>query len=70
LRDRLKFIFPATKDERSTLLEILACVHVLQALAEDRPSLGGRHDWHFIAEWRGEDKFNHERVKEIFGTWL
>jgi hypothetical protein len=68
LRDRLKLVFPSTKEERGTLLEILACVHILQA--GDRASSRGASDWTFIAEWRGEDRFNQERVKEIFGAWL
>ncbi|MEQ5838282.1 hypothetical protein N0A02_02370 [Paraburkholderia acidicola] len=70
LRDRLKGVVPSTKQECTVLLEILALVGVLEALRTDRRGLGGHHDWKFIAEWRGEDRFNEKVARDLFGAWL
>ncbi|HEY9130486.1 MAG TPA: hypothetical protein VIM98_01920 [Dyella sp.] len=70
LRERLKDVVPSSKDERSRLLEVLACAGVLEALATDRPRLGGTPDWKFISDWRGQDGFNAMVVEALFGAWL
>ncbi len=69
LRDRLAPVVRSTKDQRSTLLEILAAVGVLKANAENRPACGGRSDWTFIADWRGEDGYNSRALYKYFGNW-
>lgn len=70
LRTRLTNALPSTKDERSTLLEILACCGILQATSANRPGIGGRNDWVFVTDWRGEDRYDKKRVADIFGSLL
>ncbi|HEY9132883.1 MAG TPA: hypothetical protein VIM98_14115 [Dyella sp.] len=70
LRERLKDVVPSSKEERSRLLEIMACAGILEALAPNRPRLGGTPDWKFIANWRGQDGFNAMVVEALFGAWL
>ena len=65
LRDRLKDVYKSSKDERSNLLEILACCKILQPASFDRPTTG-RHDWHFVEYWRGEDKYDSKAVYFYF----
>lgn len=71
LRDKLKDIpnFKSNKDERSSLMEILACIEILQPKSYDRP-IAGKHDWEFIEFWRGEDGYNKEIVEKYFGRYL
>ena len=71
LRDRLSAVseLKSTKDERSVLIEILACIGVLKPLSCDR-SPKGKHDWTYAEYWRGEDKFDKETVKRFFGKYL
>lgn len=66
LRDRLKEVIKASKDERHTLMEILACCEILQPKSFDRPTTG-RHDWTFVEYWRGADTYNKQNVELIFG---
>lgn len=65
LRDRLKDVYKSSKDERSNLLEILACCKILQPASYDRPTTG-RNDWHFVEYWRGEDKYDSKTVYYYF----
>lgn len=65
LRDRLKDVYKSSKDERSNLLEILACCKILQPASYDRPTTG-RNDWHFVEYWRGEDKYDSKAVYHYF----
>ena len=65
LRDRLKDVYKSSKDERSNLLEILACCKILQPASYDRPTTG-RNDWHFVEYWRGEDKYDSKAVYYYF----
>ncbi|VWB67823.1 hypothetical protein BLA6993_03179 [Burkholderia lata] len=69
LRDNLAPVIKSSKSERDVLMEILACVDILRPSSCDRPSRG-RHDWHFMEHWRGEDKYNEAAVKQYFGKYL
>lgn len=71
LRDKLKDIpnLKSNKDERSVLIEILACIEVLKPMSYDRPT-SGKNDWGFIEFWRGEDGYNKEIVEKYFGKYL
>jgi len=69
LREKLKEIIKISKDQRHTLIEILACCEILKPKNYDRPTTG-RHDWGFVEYWRGEDKFNEQVVEEYFGNIL
>jgi len=67
LRARLKDVLPSNQAECGILLEILACCGVLEATFANGPGLGVNHDWVFVADWRGEDRYNKNRLAEIFG---
>ena len=71
LRDKLKDIpnFKSNKDERSVILEILACIGVLEPGSYNRP-VRGKNDWFYIECWRGEDGYNEDVVKDYFGKYL
>ena len=65
LRDRLKDVYKSSKNERSNLLEILACCKILNPKSYDRPTTG-RNDWQFVEYWRGEDKYDSKAVYYYF----
>jgi hypothetical protein len=65
LRDSLKDAFKSTKEERSNLMEVLACADILKPKSYDRPTTG-RNDWTFVEFWRGEDKYNPVAVYHYF----
>ena len=71
LRDKIKDVpnLKSSKDERSIILEILACIDVLKPASHDRPT-SSKHDWTYVEFWRGEDKFNKEAVDKYFGKYL
>jgi len=71
LRDKLKDVpnLKSSKDERSIILEILACIDVLKPASYDRPT-ASKHDWTYVEFWRGEDKYNVETVNKYFGKYL
>ncbi len=71
LRDKLKDVpfLKSSKDERSIILEILACIDVLKPASYDRPTRS-KHDWTYVKFWRGEDKYNIEAVDKYFGQYL
>lgn len=69
LEKRLKDVLPSNKDERRILLEILACIGILEAKSYDRP-LKGKSDWVYVTYWRGEDKFNANVVDRYFNVYL
>lgn len=71
LRDKIKDIpdLRSNKDERSTILEILASINVLKPNSFDRPT-SSKHDWTYMEFWRGEDKYNKEAVDKYFGKYL
>jgi hypothetical protein len=70
LRERLAGILPSTKNERSVLLEILACAGILKPLSYDRARMG-RNDWSNALEyWRGEDKYDARTARDHFAEWL
>lgn len=71
LRDKLKDIpnFRSNKGERTTIIEILACIEVLKPGSYDRPTVG-KHDWNYIEFWRGEDGYSPEVVEKYFGKYL
>lgn len=66
LEQALKCIFKSSKDERDVVIEILACIGILQARSDHRPMRGGKNDWHFAENWRGEDGFNKEAIQCYF----
>lgn len=68
LRDRLTEAFKGSKNERHVLMEILACADILKPLRFDRKE-PGKHDWAFVLHWRGEDKYDREKVKAYFGEY-
>ena len=71
LRNRFAEIsaLKANKDERSVIIEILACIGVLAPKSYDRgePS---KHDWTYATYWRGEDGYDKELVEKYFGKYL
>ncbi len=71
LRDKLKDVpgLKSNKAERATILEILACIGVLQPKSYDRP-IAGRNDWTFVEYWRGEDGYDKATVETYFGRYL
>ena len=71
LRDKLKEIshLKSNKNERSVIIEILACIGVLKPMSYDRP-VAGKHDWTYATYWRGEDGYNKEIVETYFGEYL
>lgn len=71
LRDKLKDIpeLKSNKNERSVILEILACIGVLNPMSYDRAT-SGKHDWTFVEYWRGEDGYDTEIVEKYFGRYL
>lgn len=71
LRDKLKDIpgFKSNKDERTVILEILACIGVLNPASYDR-AVSGKHDWIFVEYWRGEDGYDKEAAEKYFGKYL
>lgn len=71
LRDKLKDIpnLKSSKDERSIIIEILACIEILRPMSYDRPTKS-KHDWTYAEFWRGEDGYNVETVEKYFGKYL
>ena len=71
LRDKLKDIpnLKSNKNERSTIIEILACIEVLKPMSYDRP-VRGKIDWEYATYWRGEDGYNAEMVEKYWGKYL
>jgi hypothetical protein len=68
LRDRLTEAFIGSKNDRHILIEILGCADILKPLRFDRKE-PGKHDWTFVLHWRGEDKYDRQKVKEYFGEY-
>lgn len=68
LRDRLSDSIKVSKNERHMLMEILGCADILQPLDFNRKE-PGKHDWTFVLFWRGEDKYNKEKVEKYFGEY-
>jgi hypothetical protein len=68
LRDRIKEVYKASKSELSVLMEILGCADIIKPLRFDR-KVPGKHDWTFVLHWRGEDKYDKQKVKEYFGEY-
>lgn len=66
LEESLKDVFKSNKNERDVVIEILACIGVLKPESNNRPTRGGKNDWHFAENWRGEDSYNQEAVKFYF----
>lgn len=65
LREKIKDVWDVSKNERGTLLEVLGCCGILETLDYDRKE-PSKHDWNFMTYWRGEDKYNVEKVKYYF----
>ncbi len=71
LRDKLAEVegLKSNKDERSVILEILACLGVLAPKKYNRPE-AGKHDWNYVTQWRGEDGYDEKVVDKYFGKYL
>lgn len=69
LERRLKDILRSSANEREALIEILACIGVLEPKSYDRP-IRGKSDWVYVTYWRGEDGYNEKVVKEYFGNYI
>lgn len=69
LEKNLSTIIKSTKDERAILIEILACIGILEPTTYDRPTRG-KHDWTFVTYWRGEDKYNIAALEKYFGKYI
>ena len=71
LRDKLKDIpeLKSNKNERSVIIEILACIGVLNPMSYNRPT-SSKHDWTFVEYWRGEDGYDSAVVEKYFGKYL
>lgn len=71
LRDKLKDIpnLKSNKNERGTIVEILACIEVLKPMSYKRP-IRGKIDWDYATYWRGEDGYNEEMVEKYWGKYL
>lgn len=71
LRDKLKDVphLKSSKDERSVMIEILACIGVLKPMSYNRPTRG-KSDWTYAEFWRGEDAYHADRVEKYFGNYL
>jgi hypothetical protein len=69
LRDRLSVALKSSKNERSALIEILACVGVLQPMSYDRKR-AGKNDWGFAEYWRGSDKYNQQVIDRYFSLYV
>jgi hypothetical protein len=68
LRDRLKEALKVSKEERHIIMEILGCADILKPSIHDRIE-PGKHDWTFVLNWRGEDKYDQENVIKYFGQY-
>ncbi|MDR1976132.1 MAG: hypothetical protein LBQ18_04005 [Campylobacteraceae bacterium] len=69
LRDRLSAALKSSKNERGALIEILACVGVLQPTSYERKR-AGKNDWSFAEYWRGSDGYNGQVVEEYFSLYV
>ena len=69
LREKLKGVFPSTKDERDQVIEILAELGILKP-KELRPIRGPRNDWSGAEDWRGEDGYEKSVVDLYFGNFI
>ena len=71
LRDKMKEIeiLKANKAERDVIIEILACIGILNPKSYDRKE-AGKHDWTYATYWRGEDGYDKEVVNKYFGKYL
>ena len=71
LRDKLEDIpnLKSNKNERAVIIEILACIGVLNPMSYDRVTRG-KNDWTFVEYWRGEDKYDTKVVEKYFGKYL
>lgn len=69
LERRLKDVVKSSANEREALIEILACIGVLEPKSYDRP-IRGKSDWVYATYWRGEDGYNDAVIKEYFGKYI
>lgn len=69
LEKNISKVFKSSKNERQVLLEILACIEILEPASYDRPRRG-KNDWVYVEYWRGEDKYNKAAVDKYFGKYL
>lgn len=70
LEKRLASAVKSSKDERRTIIDILAHLDVLRPASFER-QIHGKSDWSAAAAaWRGEDKYDREAVRLYFGEWL
>ncbi len=68
LRDHLKAVWPVSKGERDIMLEILGCCDILETLNFDR-AVHGQSDFVFVVSWRGEDRYNQQKLDHYFAPY-
>ena len=68
LRDRLSSVLKSTIEERHFFTDILGSAEILKPFVYDRKE-PEKHLWTFVGHWRGEDKYNKEKVKKYFGDY-
>jgi len=68
LRDRLKDVLKSPKEERQVIMEILGSADIIKPSRYDRKE-PGKHDWTFVLHWRGEDKYDKDKVNKYFGKY-
>ncbi len=71
LRKKIKGIenFKTNKSEIDAIIEVLACIGVLEPKSYDRAT-SSKNEWTYIEYWRGEDGYNAANVLKYFGEYL
>jgi hypothetical protein len=69
LRERISEILKSSVEETHMFTDILGSANILKPFSYDRYA-PEKHLWSFVSEWRGEDKYSLENVKEYFGTYV
>jgi hypothetical protein len=69
LEEKLALVLKSSKSEREVLIEILACINILEAKSTSR-KVSMKSDWTFCEYWRGEDKYNKDVVNEVFKKYI
>ncbi|MCW3464164.1 hypothetical protein [Chitinophaga nivalis] len=66
LEKKLKAVFPVTKTERQLLIEVLACMGVLQPAYNHKD----KNQVQLAAGWRGADKYNKAALQSCFQPYI
>ncbi len=62
-------LLKSNKDERNIIIEILACIGILEPKSYNRTE-APKHNWTYATYWRGEDGYNTSEVEKYFGEYL